>query len=148
MKILVAVDFGEYSQAQAKFLKHFSDEKNVQYKIVHVVEPIEWTVQPFFPEDIPQIDILRESRFKKTEELFSDFTKLIAKSVGNNQITTEMLEGSPAERIIDAAAEWQADLILVGSHGRTGLARFVLGSVSQSVAAHAKCSVTIARLAP
>jgi nucleotide-binding universal stress UspA family protein len=147
MKVLVAVDFGEFSQAQAKFLKHFSDEKNAQYKLVHVVEPIEWTIQPFFPEDIPQIDALREGRRTKTEELFADFKKLLGTAVGNSQITTEMLEGSPAEKILDAAEEWQADLIVVGSHGRSGIARFVMGSVSQSVAAHAKCSVTIARLA-
>ena len=148
MKVLVAVDLGDYSQSQANFLKHFSDEKNVQYKLVHVVEPIEWTIQPFFPEDLPQIDALREGRIKKTEELFDSFKSLMGKSGGNNmQVTTEMLEGSPAEKILDAAEEWQADLIVVGSHGRRGIARFVMGSVSQSVASHAKCSVVIARQA-
>ena len=49
------------------------------------------------------------------------------------------------ERIIDSAAEWRADLIVVGSHGRSGIPRFLLGSVAEFVARHAKCSVEIVR---
>ena len=52
---------------------------------------------------------------------------------------------SPRTVIVDAADEWQADLIVVGSHGRTGLQRLVLGSVSQSVVAHAHCSGEVVR---
>ena len=48
--------------------------------------------------------------------------------------------------ILDCAAEWGADLIIVGSHGRKGIARFVLGSVSEAVARYARCSVEIVRL--
>lgn len=48
--------------------------------------------------------------------------------------------------ILDCATEWRADLIVVGSHGRKGVTRFVLGSVSEAVARHAHCSVEIARL--
>ena len=47
--------------------------------------------------------------------------------------------------IIDAAAEWGADLIVVGSHGQRGIRGFLLGSVAESVARHAKCSVEIVR---
>src|SRR5579883_1346341 len=51
-----------------------------------------------------------------------------------------------AERILDEAAQWGADLIFVGSHGRHGLDRFLLGSVSEAVATHAKCSVEVVRV--
>lgn len=54
-------------------------------------------------------------------------------------------EGTAAEEIIDEAKEWGADLILVGTHGRRGVSRFLLGSVAQKVAAHASCSVEIVR---
>ena len=50
-------------------------------------------------------------------------------------------EGDPKTRIIDHAAHWQADVIVLGSHGRKGLDRFLLGSVSEAVARHAPCSV-------
>ena len=60
-------------------------------------------------------------------------------------ISTEMIEGSPKEAILNEAESWGADLIVVGSHGYGGFQRFLLGSVSQAVALHARCPVEIAR---
>lgn len=56
-------------------------------------------------------------------------------------------EGIAAEQIINEAKEWGADLIMVGTHGRKGLNKFLLGSVAQKVAIHAPCSVEIVRKA-
>lgn len=52
---------------------------------------------------------------------------------------------TPAAAILEAAEEWKADLIVMGSHGRRGFDRFILGSVSETVAMHAKCSVEVVR---
>ena len=52
---------------------------------------------------------------------------------------------SPAKLILKEATTWGADLIVMGSHGRRGLKRFLIGSVSESVAMHAGCSVEIVR---
>ena len=60
-------------------------------------------------------------------------------------VQAEAYADSPAWGIIKRADEWQANLITVGSHGRSALGRFILGSVSQKVLAHARCSVRIAR---
>jgi nucleotide-binding universal stress UspA family protein len=49
--------------------------------------------------------------------------------------------------IVDAAAKWGADLIVVGSHGLRGILSLMLGSVAESVARHARCSVEIVRTA-
>jgi hypothetical protein len=61
-------------------------------------------------------------------------------------VTTVAKEGDPRVDVIDVAAEWHADLIMVGAQGRKGLDRFFLGSVSEAVARHASCSVQIARV--
>lgn len=53
--------------------------------------------------------------------------------------------GDPRGVILDTAKEWGADLIVLGSHGRRGLDRFLLGSVSEAVAIHAACSVQVIR---
>ena len=53
--------------------------------------------------------------------------------------------GSPPWELVFAADQWKPDLIVVGSHGRTALGRFVLGSVSQRVLTEARCSVRVAR---
>jgi nucleotide-binding universal stress UspA family protein len=60
--------------------------------------------------------------------------------------TSQLLEeGDPKTVILDQAAAWPADLIVLGSHGLKGLNRFVIGSVSAAVSQHAKCSVEIVR---
>ena len=60
-------------------------------------------------------------------------------------VTTKVLSGSPKGVILEEAEAFGADLIVVGSHGHGMLERFLLGSVSQAVALHAKCSVEIVR---
>jgi nucleotide-binding universal stress UspA family protein len=54
-------------------------------------------------------------------------------------------QGDPRTVIIDEAKAWSADLIVVGSHGYTGIKRLLLGSVAQSVVSHAPCSVEVVR---
>lgn len=61
------------------------------------------------------------------------------------QISSDSYFGSPASELITRADEWKPDLIVVGSHGRSALGRFVLGSVSQKVLAEARMSVRVAR---
>lgn len=61
------------------------------------------------------------------------------------QLQTEVIAGRPATELIQRAKEWGADLIVVGSQGRTALGRLILGSVSMEVAAGAHCSVRIGR---
>ena len=57
-----------------------------------------------------------------------------------------VLVESPKKIILDEAGQWGADLIFAGSHGRRGLDRFLLGSVSEAVALHAPCSVEVVRM--
>lgn len=61
------------------------------------------------------------------------------------KVRSEATYGSPAWELIARADEWKPNLIVVGSHGRTALGRFVLGSVSQRVVTEARCSVRVAR---
>lgn len=59
--------------------------------------------------------------------------------------STSVEEGDARERILDCAEKWRPNLILVGSHGRRGIDRLLLGSVSEAMARHAGCSVDIVR---
>ena len=59
--------------------------------------------------------------------------------------TSEPLSGDPKAVILDEAAQWGADFIVVGSHGWRGIDRLMMGSVSESLAMHAHCSVEVIR---
>ncbi|HYE73751.1 MAG TPA: universal stress protein [Blastocatellia bacterium] len=63
----------------------------------------------------------------------------------NWTVSTQVLTGSPAREIVEAAELQEVDLIIVGSHGRSALGRFILGSVSSKVVTEAHCPVRIAR---
>jgi nucleotide-binding universal stress UspA family protein len=60
-------------------------------------------------------------------------------------VTFLIWEGDPGEAIVDAATAEHADLIVVGSHGRSGVGRFLVGSVSDHVVRHAPCPVMVVR---
>lgn len=62
------------------------------------------------------------------------------------KVSTSVATGDAKAVILDEATQWRADLIVVGSHGRTRLERFLLGSVSEAIARHTSCSVEIVRL--
>jgi nucleotide-binding universal stress UspA family protein len=61
------------------------------------------------------------------------------------RVEGRVVDGDPRQALVDTALAENADLLVVGSHGRTGLARLLLGSVASHVAAHAPCSVLIVR---
>jgi nucleotide-binding universal stress UspA family protein len=60
-------------------------------------------------------------------------------------VETIVRQGDPRREIVEAAKDWDAELIVVGSHGRTGLQRLILGSVAEYVVRHASCSVEVSR---
>jgi len=77
-------------------------------------------------------------------------TALVARAAGQLKdagfrTTSVVLQGDARPNILDQATAWGADLIVLGSHGRTGVTRVLLGSASDSVSRHAPCSVTIVR---
>lgn len=69
--------------------------------------------------------------------------KEAALAAGAKRVTVQATAGSPADVLLEAAADFGADCIVVGSVGLTSAARFVLGSVASSVAHHAPCDVLI-----
>jgi nucleotide-binding universal stress UspA family protein len=84
-------------------------------------------------------------------QLMDAATKLVERAAARvastgAQVDTRIREGDARIEIVDEAAEWHANLIVVGSHGYTGMNRLMLGSVAHSVVNHAPCSVQIVRL--
>lgn len=61
------------------------------------------------------------------------------------ETSTKVLQGDAREMLVDIARAENADLIVLGSHGRTGLAKLVLGSVASHVVAHAGCNVVVVK---
>jgi nucleotide-binding universal stress UspA family protein len=106
---------------------------------------------PAFPIVVPwsgvDLDEMQKAAQEEMQKVIEKAAAKIRTSAENGKlnVTTKMLFGSPKKAILEEAEAFSADLIVVGSHGHGGIERFLLGSVSQAVALHAKCSVEIVR---
>jgi nucleotide-binding universal stress UspA family protein len=143
MKILLAIDGSPPSEAAIEEVRERPWPTPSTVRILSVI-------QPYVP---PATEIvlagatlqeIRERQATEADQLVKQAAERITAS-GRVSVETAIVEADPRTAIVDAADEWQADLIVVGSHGRTGLKRLMLGSVAQSVVAHAHCSVEVVR---
>ena len=82
---------------------------------------------------------------KSAEQAAKDAYHILKEGNADLSISDMVVQGSPKDAILKEADEFGADLIVVGSQGKGAVSRFLLGSVSQSMALHASCSVLIVR---
>jgi nucleotide-binding universal stress UspA family protein len=140
MKVLVGVEDVKSSQATLQALIAQFAPKGTEVRILHVVAPITYFAPPEMAADYaPEL----EDQMKEGRQLMEEIAKSLLAT--GFKVSTAVRQGDVREVIIDSAAEWPADLIFVGSHGRKGLQLFLLGSVAEFVARHARCSVEIVR---
>jgi len=146
MKILLAIDGSEFSDAAVNEIAVRPWPAASAVKIISVVEPpLLPTVETWVPPD-NYIEELERAAENQAQSIVSKAADHINKTQADNlRVSTEIVKGHPKHGIIDAAEEWKADLIVVGSHGYRGLTKLWLGSVSQAVASHARCSVEIVK---
>src|SRR5262245_61019241 len=138
MKIIVGYDGSECANAALDDLRRAGLPADAQIKVLSVVE--NWLPPPSGLEIIEHID--RDQEYLALARRGG--IRLVSMEQGWD-VKSESGAGSPATVVIEKADEWGADLIVVGSHGRTALGQFFFGSVSQKVLHEAGCSVRIAR---
>ena len=149
-RILLAIDGSEQGEAAVEEISRQPFPDGSEVRVISVVE------RPYLPLAYPGDGInmnvyaeVEKSYLQRASAAVEDAAiRLRAGSESNKLgITTGVLSGSPKEVILEEADAFGADLIVVGSHGYGMVERFLLGSVSQAVALHAKCSVEIVRSA-
>ena len=139
MKILMGIDDSKFSGDVLRVIVTQFRTENTEVRVLHVLQPIASAPPQMAPGYAPEL----EDQKKPACELVERIAKEL-RSAGF-KVDTVVEVGDIRETIIDSAAGWRADLIVVGSHGQRGIQRFLLGSVAEFVARHAKCSVEIVR---
>ena len=145
MKILIAIDQSPFSEAALQSVLARPWPPKSEFKLLHVVEP----PSLLMGREMGVYDPEFEAVWKALREQAKDLVEKAANKVrgAGLPVSTDLVEGDAASQNIDIANHWNADMIVMGSHGRTGLGRFLMGSVSQDVVRHAHCSVEIIRSA-
>ena len=147
MKILLATDGSDYSKIAVEELAEWSHNPNTEIRIVSVYESLPITMIGPAPVVVTggYYEEAAASSRKAAEQAAKDAYNLLKGKNSDLSVSEKVIDGSPKEAILKVADEFKADLIVVGSHGRGAFSRFLLGSVSQSMALHASCSVLIVR---
>ncbi|HET9450962.1 MAG TPA: universal stress protein [Aggregicoccus sp.] len=146
MRILLAIDGSTPSTAAVQALESRPWPMPTTVRLISVVQYLYAPDTPLVPEAGLMGEGL-ESVYRQLEQNAQGLLDPIAAELRARGFTVETMVrvGDPRVEICEEARRWGADLIMVGSHGRTGLRRFLMGSVAQSVVRHAPCSVEVVR---
>ncbi len=150
MKVLLATDGSECSVAAAKSLANRPWPTGTVVKVLTVEELMvfenqmkAFSLSSVYPASLVE-ELLQDARQRANSAV--EIATGILRCSGIRAISDPAAPvGEPRGAILDAAESWQADMIVLGSHGRRGLDRFLMGSVSEAVAVHAHCSVEVIR---
>jgi nucleotide-binding universal stress UspA family protein len=139
--ILVPVDFSDGSRKAVQYAVPLARQFGSQLLLVHVI-PVHYFVgSEFGPVDV----LIPEQELRENSE--RALKRFAAEEIGSAvPVATRLCRGQPVHEIIAVAQEAGADLILLSTHGRTGLKHVLLGSVAENVVRYAPCPVLVVRV--
>lgn len=136
-RVLVAVDGSEQSKAA---LKHaIVEHPEAELIAVHVID----ILAGLYGEHYVDYQEIRDGQERRAEGVLNTAKEIAAEH--DRELTTETIIGKPATGIVDAAEEHTVDMIVVGSRGRSGVSRVLLGSVAEAVVRRSPVPVTVVR---
>ena len=141
-RILIAIDDSAFSEKAAQYGFHLAHIMHANVALLNVMDPPTTTYSgdPLLgqqPLVMPEIAEMQEEASRSVLEKYSASWK------SEKELVTFSKIGNPRVEILNTADEWKADLIILGTHGRTGFDHFISGSVSEGVARRSLCPVLI-----
>ncbi len=138
-KIMVPVDFSNTSKETLAYAQCFAKDFGATLDIIHVVEP------PVYPEfGYAHLAVKERAVLKAAKEQLADFIE--SEKVDMDLVNTSSVKtGSSHFQITEWAKKKKSDLIILSTHGNTGLKHVLLGSTAERVVQHAPCSVLVVR---
>jgi nucleotide-binding universal stress UspA family protein len=141
MKVLLAIDESPYSEQAVNEVAGRSGSADTMVRVLHTVGRFVPPAQELWYDAGGNLNRARE----EIKNISKELTERAADKLRERGLTieTSVRDGEPGPAIVEEAKEWGADLIVVGSHGYTGLKRLLVGSVSRYVVDHAPCPVEV-----
>ena len=137
-RILFASDLSKASAKAFDIAVTLATATRAKLTIIHVIAPF----SPLVSERYGRLETIKELHLEMRQWSQQEIEKLAQKATrAGVRAAVLIAEGDPAGQIVRAARSTRADLVVVGTHGRTGLTRFVVGSVAARLVATAPCPV-------
>ncbi|ENO3978177.1 universal stress protein [Aeromonas veronii] len=136
--LLCPVDFSQMSRAVLDYAVFMAQSHQAQLKLIHVVDQL---------HGFDSYKILHMTAIEITHEMERQARTQLKELVATLPIpaTFDIRFGRAADEIVIQAKEDEAELIVMGSHGRSGISHLLVGSVAESVVRHAPCPVLVVR---
>ncbi len=145
MRVIIGVDDSPCSEAAVEFVSRVSWPSDTTVMVVSSVEmPVPDYATPYAPANV-ELGLWLDELTKYREQVVSR-DETVLKRAGL-RAGSSVLQGDPRETLVEEAKREPADLLVVGSHGWTGMDRLVMGSVASHVVTHAPCSVLVVKKA-
>jgi len=149
-RILIGIDDSKYSENAAGYGFELAHTFGAQVALVHITEPIVMAqpTDPSMAGSIIPVMGVDEPEVLNIQEEYSGrlIENTIKKFAGDLQVTQFNEFGSTADAIIGCIAKFNADLVVLGTHSRTGIDRFFMGSVAEDVVRHSPVAVLVVPL--
>jgi nucleotide-binding universal stress UspA family protein len=142
MRVLLAIDDSEFSQEAAREVENRLAAPDTTVRVLHVVGSFVPPAAAIWDAG-GSLEGVNEEVSDQFQQLVDDVAaRLKARGISAEGVVKE---GNAGKVIIEEAKEWDADLIVVGAHGLTGLETLIMGNVARHVVDHAPCSVEVVR---
>lgn len=144
-KVCIALDTSPSAQKIAEFGYSYSKALNAEVTLIHVVNDISYYTMNYDPI-MGYAGFLTSNTLELVEGLKNEAEKFLASSakhLEDKTIKTQVLEGNSADAILEFANSWNADLIVMGTHSRSGLANLLMGSIAVEVVKHSEIPILI-----
>ncbi len=140
-KVLVPIDFSDYSKSSLRYAVNFAKKFNAEIYLIYVVEPV------IYPPDFSMGQIAIPSVNAEWDERAREELKNLAKTEipEGVKVKTILKNGKPFLEIIDTASEENIDLIIIATHGHSGVEHILFGSTAEKVVRKAPCPVLTLR---
>ena len=140
-KVLVPIDFSDYSKSALRYAVNFAKSFSAEIILIYVVEPI------IYPPDFSMGQIAMPTINTDWDNRAKEELDKLAKSenIGNGKVKTIIKTGKPFAEIIETAKEEDIDLIIIATHGHSGVEYILFGSTAEKVVRKAPCPVLTLR---
>jgi len=143
-KIMVPVDFSEHSTLAFGHARLIASAFGAELELVHVVEQVVHSHPSFWSAEPALADELHRQSLRSAESLVAELAQAHQQELGG-RVQPRVVSGSLPGALADHAAASGVQLIILSTHGRTGFARWLMGSVSERLLRVAPCSVLVVR---
>lgn len=138
MKVLVAVQDANCVDILEAHIKRYPWPEGVQFKILHIIHPVRVnSYMSLLPG--PLTESIAQKRKEEGAVIVKSLADKLREGLPPGSVQEILIEGDAKSEIVDLLTEWNADLVLLGSHGKSGW----MGSVSRNVVAHSPCSAVV-----